>query len=52
MSTKELSKSIRTFIRRVKARIRRDVVGLKEQQKLVNELNLQFHGASMRLVGK
>ena len=40
---KELSKSTRTFIRREKARIRRDVPDLTEQQKLVDTLNLQFH---------
>ncbi len=45
MNTKELSKSIRTYVRREKARIRREVVDSKEQQKLVNELNLQFHKA-------
>jgi len=43
MNTKELSKSSRTFVRREKARIRREVVDSKEQQKLVNELNLRFH---------
>jgi len=43
MNTKKLSKSIRKFIRKEKARIRREVLDLKEQQKLVNELNQQFH---------
>ena len=45
MDTKELSKSIRTFIRKEKARIRRDVLDSNEQQILVNELNLRFHKA-------
>ena len=44
-NTKELSKSVRRFIRREKARIRRDVSDLSEQQKLLNALNLQFHKA-------
>jgi len=43
MNMKKLSKSIRKFIRKEKARIRREVLDLKEQQKLVNELNQQFH---------
>jgi len=38
-----LSKSIRKFIRKEKARIRREVLDLKKQQELVNELNQQFH---------
>ncbi len=38
-----LSKSIRKFIRKVKARIRREVLDLKKRQELVNELNQQFH---------
>ena len=33
-----MSKSIRKFIRREKARIRREVLDLKEQEKLINEL--------------
>jgi len=43
MITKELSKSIRHFIRKEKSRIRRDVSDLVEQRKQVNDLNLQFH---------
>ena len=38
-----LSKSIRKFIRKEKARIRREVLDLKKRQELVNELNQQFH---------
>jgi hypothetical protein len=45
MNTKDLSKSTRTFIRREKARIRRENPDLNEQQKQVNALNLQFHKA-------
>jgi len=43
MNTKKLSKSIRKFIRKEKARIRRKVLDFKEQEKLVNELNQKFH---------
>ncbi len=35
MNTKKLSKSNRLFIRREKARIRRDVVDVEEQAKLI-----------------
>ena len=45
MSTKELSKSVRTFLRREKSRIRREGLGLEEEQKQLNDLNLQFHKA-------
>lgn len=38
MNTKKLSKSIRTFIRREKARIRRDVPSSEEQEKLISGL--------------
>ena len=38
MNTKKLSKSTRIFIRREKARIRRNVFDLKEQKKLISEL--------------
>ncbi len=40
---KELSKSVRTYIRREKSRIRREVADLIEQQKLINDLNQRFH---------
>jgi len=43
MNTKKLSKSIRKFIREEKARIRREVLDLKEQEKLINELYQKFH---------
>jgi len=45
VKTKELPKSIRKFIRKEKARIRREVSGSKEQQQIIGELNLQFHKA-------
>ncbi|MDP3093816.1 MAG: hypothetical protein Q8N16_03565 [bacterium] len=38
MEKKRLSKSTRKFIRREKARIRRQVLILKEQEKLIAEL--------------
>jgi len=38
-----LSKSIRKFIRKEKARIGREVLDLKKRQELVNKLNQQFH---------
>ena len=43
MNTKKLSKSIRKFIRKEKARIRREVLDLKKRQELINVLNQQFH---------
>ena len=43
MKTKKLSKSIRKFIREEKARIRRKVLDLKEQEILINELYQKFH---------
>ena len=38
MVEKRLPKSIRKFIRREKARIRREVFNLKKQEELINEL--------------
>ena len=38
MNTNKLSKSTRTFIRREKARIRRNVSDLKEREKLISGL--------------
>jgi len=38
MAKKRLSKSLRKFIRREKARIRREVLDRKEQEKLIEEL--------------
>jgi len=43
MNTKKLSKSTRKFIREEKARIRRKVLDLKEQEKLINELYQKYH---------
>jgi len=43
MNTKKLSKSTRRFIREEKARIRRKVLDLKEQEKLINELYQKYH---------
>jgi len=43
MNTKKLSKSTREFIREEKARIRRKVLDLKEQEKLINELYQKYH---------
>jgi len=39
---KKLPKSLRKFIRREKARIRREVLDLKEQEKLISELYQKF----------
>jgi len=41
MKTKTLSRSRKIFIRREKARIRRNVSDLKEQEKLINGLYLK-----------
>jgi hypothetical protein len=38
MNTNNISKSRKTFIRREKARIRRSVLDIKEQEKLINGL--------------
>jgi hypothetical protein len=43
MNTKKLSKSTRIFIRREKARVRRNVFDLKEQEKLISELYQKIH---------
>lgn len=45
MSTKGLSKATRTYVRREKARIRREVLNATEQQKLIKELMLKFRKA-------
>ena len=42
MEKKRLSKALRKFIRREKARIRREVFDLKEQEKLINEIYQKF----------
>jgi len=38
MKKKRLPKSLRKFIRKEKARIRREILDIKEQEKLINEL--------------
>jgi hypothetical protein len=38
MEKKKLPKSIRKFIRREKARIRREILGIKEQERLIQEI--------------
>ncbi len=43
MNMKKLSQSIRKFIRKEKARIRREVLDLEKRQELINGLNQQFH---------
>ena len=42
MKKKRLPKSIRKFIRREKSRIRREVLGIEEQKKLINKLYQKF----------
>lgn len=42
MEKKRLPKSLRKFIRQEKARIRREVLDLKEQEKLINEIYQKF----------
>lgn len=39
---KKLPKSIRKYIRKEKARIRREVLDMKEQERLISELYKQF----------
>ena len=43
MDNNKLSKSTRIFIRREKARIRRQVFDLKEQERLISELYPKVH---------
>ena len=43
INEKELSKSTRTFVRREKARIRRQITDKTELEKALNDLRLQFH---------
>jgi len=40
--TRGLPKGLRKFIRKEKSRIRREVLGLKEQEKLIDELYQKF----------
>ncbi len=42
MVKKKLPKSLRKFIRREKARIRRDVLDVKEQEKQIQEIYQKF----------
>ena len=43
MNTNNISKSKKIFIRREKARIRRSILDLKEQEKLISDLNPTSH---------
>jgi hypothetical protein len=43
MKTNNISKSMRTFIRKEKARIRRDVSDLKEREKQIGDLYPKIH---------
>ena len=43
---KRMPKSIRKFIRKEKARIRREVLDIKEQKKLISELYQKFQRKS------
>ncbi len=43
MALKRLPKSIRKYIRKEKARIRREVLDLKEQEKLIQGLYKKFN---------
>lgn len=45
MSNKKLPQGTRKFIRLEKARIRRDVLDIKEQERLVGELYSRFFAA-------
>lgn len=42
MARKKLPKSVRKHIRQEKARIRREVLDLKEQERLIDELYKKF----------
>ncbi len=42
MKRKRLPRSLRKFIRREKARIRQEVLDLKKQERLINELYQKF----------
>ena len=46
--TKKLPKSLRKYIRQEKARIRREVLDLKEQEKQIQELYQKLHAKSAR----
>ena len=42
MKKKRLPKSLRKYIRREKARIRREVLDLSQRKKMITELNQRF----------
>jgi hypothetical protein len=42
MGKKKMPRSIRKFIRQEKARIRREVLDVKEQEELINELYKKY----------
>jgi hypothetical protein len=44
MGKKCMPKSVRKFIRREKARIKREVLDIKEQEKLISELYQKIFG--------
>ena len=46
---KKLPKSIRKYIRKEKARIRREVLDIKEQKRLINELYQKFLSKNKKL---
>ena len=52
MKRKRLPRSLRKFIRREKARIRREILDLKEQEKLINELYQKFFKDSTKVEKK
>lgn len=49
LGTKRLSRSVRTHIRREKARIRRSVEGAAERERLVAELRARFGGGRAKV---
>lgn len=49
---KRLPKSLRKFIRKEKARIRREVLDLKEQERLINDLYQKFFKTSIKTAEK
>ena len=42
MKKRKLPKSLRKYVRKEKARIRREVLDMKEQERLINELYQKF----------
>lgn len=49
---KRLPKSLRKYIRKEKARIRREVLSLKEQERLINDLYQKFLKTSVQVKEK